>query len=138
MHIRSCIRHIKGRLKFWFITYPKYNKDEKTNYHLYRKNLRKTRKILIKASKQFCPWDYGYLLDLIAPVIREWVEYYKRGYNVWAAETENQPSRLEVAQHLEELLNDYYDDDSVTYINDGELLRELFKYLYLYITLMWD
>ena len=131
-------KHIHDTLKFWFITYPKYSKEEKCSYRIYIRKIKETRKKLHKAARNFKPWDYGFLLDFVVPVVDEWVEYYERGYNVAALELKEGPSRLEIAKHLKELLDRYSSDDSVAFTNDGILLKEFFDYLGQFICRMWD
>ena len=127
--------NVKIFLNFWFNKYPKMTKNERKDYHQYIKSNRATKHKLRKIIKNYGPWDYGYLIDMINEVAKNWCDYYKLGYNVQALDSEGQPTRLEIAEHIVSLCNKFYD---INCVNEQEKIKELFDYLGKYLIIMWD
>lgn len=110
-----------------------------TKKSLYRKMLRQCKKDLKTFAKLYRPWDYGYLIEVMLIIFKNWEEYYKLGYNVHVAEgnifEECIPIRAHIAKTLFEKLNRVDDVDSV---DPQKELRDFADYFYEYLRYMWD
>ncbi len=126
---------VKRYLNFWFNKYSKFTKDERMAYRKYVKSNKIAKTKLRKIIHKYGPWDYGYLIDMINAIANNWRDYYSIGYNVHALEIENQPTRLEIAEHIVSLCNKFYD---INCTNEQEVIKELFEYLGKYLVIMWD
>lgn len=52
----------------------------------YRKMTRKHRKALKKLVKNYADFDYGYLQDFVVTILKNMLEYYSEGNNIWQTE----------------------------------------------------
>ena len=126
---------VKRYLNFWLNKYSKFTKDERIAYRKCVKSNKIAKTKLRKIIQKYGPWDYGYLIDMINEVAKNWCDYYKLGYNVQALDSEDQPTRLEIAEHIVSLCNKFYD---INCVNEQEKIKELFDYLGKYLIIMWD
>ena len=122
------------------------SKEERKEKKNYIRNLKKTRKGLIKQSKEFGPWDEYFLFEYMGIIFQSWIDYYSQNYNVMAMEVrddqslglEDVPTRLEIAKELKRLYDDFYGCHGF----DGKELMEkekaLYDYMLKYIHFMWD
>lgn len=62
----------------------------------YKKLVLKYRKQLIKAAKNFVPWEYGYIYELLDIALHYMKDYFELGYNVGQINE----SRLEIVKSL--------------------------------------
>ena len=74
--------------------------DDKSLKKQYLKDLRRHKKELIKIAKTAYPWDYGWILDFIVEHLKMMRDYYALGYNVWGLDTDEEDSRLNIANKL--------------------------------------
>jgi len=124
--------------RFWFKDYPKFPEELKKKRKTYMKQRRHYKKMLRNAVKNYEPWDYGYMLSFIKIIVEHWCEYYELGYNVDGQETKDDtPSRLEIAEHLKILYEDF-EKCEMFCRDDDTAIKNLFNYLGEYILYMWD
>lgn len=76
---------------------------------MYRKQLAKCRRELKRVANTYCAFDFGWLLDMMEIMFKNWAQYYTLGYNVDALE------RCDVA-------DDYIHSDNE---KDRELAKKL-------------
>ena len=67
----------------------------------YRKMYRRHRKDLIKLAKETREYDWGWLHDMVLLQIRNMLEYYSDGANVWQTDD----SRQDIINKLQEVLD---------------------------------
>lgn len=114
-------------------------KRKREYYHA----LTKCRRRLEAASRAYCPWDFGYLFDMIMIIFKHWEEYYKFGYNTDGEErkdsgipgTENIPTREEIARTLYEKLSKVDDIDT---IDKQKAIEDFADYFAKWVLYMWD
>ena len=122
----------------------KERKELKSKRKLYWKALKKCRKELVVAGKNYCPWDFGYLFDFMLIIFKHWEEYYKLGYNTDGEErkdsgvpgTENIPTREEIARTLYKKLDVV--DDVADYDDVRERMKDFADYFAEWVRYMWD
>ena len=122
------------------------NKEERKEKRAYLKNLKRTRKELIKQSNRFGPWDEHFLFEYMGIIFQSWIDYYSQSYSVVCMEVKDAPSleledittRLDIAKELKRLYDDFYGCCGF----DGKELMEkekaLYDYMLKYIHFMWD
>ena len=114
------------------------------NKKLYNKMMRKCRKDLIKASKDYQPYDEGYLFNFMEIIFKNWIDYYELGENVHAEEIKdtevfnlpNRPTRLEIAKELYSLFKGFCYDIEIK--NYDKNIKKFCDYFATYIGDMWD
>lgn len=122
-------------------------KKTKQEKRLYKKQFKYCRKLLLKAAKDYRPWDESFLLEFMSIIFTHWKQYYELGYNViamedneWREDCKGEPSRYEIAT---ELLNRLCKMRDITIISktreqmDTEA-QEFADYFAKYIHWMWD
>ncbi len=129
----------------------KLTKQEKKDRKQYLKTCKKYKKELMEiVKKHYGPWD-NFLSNFFDVIVRHWKDYYELGYNVIALESENRPTRLQIALQMKTLY-DKYQDMSVSNFKraDGSIdtdayeeayekaKREFFEYYMEYADDMWD
>lgn len=119
-------------------------KEERLKRKQYLKTCKKYRKQVKRLCKEYAPYDY-FVGDLLNIQIDHWIEYYSLGYNVWALERDDMPTRLEIATTLRKLYDNYknfrytdYEDWDIAQQEEEKVKRELFEYLFKYLEYMWD
>lgn len=117
-------------------------KQERKDYKLYKKQRRKVHKELIKAAKNYRPWDEGFLFDFMDIIFKDWVEYYRLGVNVsamedneWREDCKDEPTREGIAYILSTLLDDMRDFSGDDCDAKAKKFADFFAK---YIHWMWD
>lgn len=129
----------------------KLTKQEKLDRKQYFKTNKKYKKQIKQLSKNYGPWEYGFLEIFFEIMLNHWIDFYSLGYGVVCEESENEPTRLEIATKMKKLLNDYQDfhytvKDGVMDVTDPdeylkakeEKRRDLYNYVFDHIHVMWD
>ena len=111
-------------------------KQEKLEQKEYLKDVKQARKHLIKASKNYFPFDFEYTLDLFMIGIQHMREYYARGYNVVAKEIEGMPTRLDMCNEILTAYDDYL--DCVAWGGEEEAWNNLCDIVKKYLLYLWD
>ena len=64
----------------------------------YKDMMKRYKKLFKKDVENLCPWDWSFGLDLLINFLKWMLDYYKLGYNVWAAEDPTKKTRVESLQ----------------------------------------
>ena len=81
-------------------------KQDRLEHKEFLKDVKETRKKLVRLSKEYFPFDFQYTLDLFIQCILSMREYYARGYCVMADDSQDPLTRL---QMCDEILAAYVD-----------------------------
>ena len=81
-------------------------KQDRLERKEFLKDVKETRKKLVRLSKEYFPFDFQYTLDLFIQCILSMREYYARGYCVMADDSQDPLTRL---QMCDEILAAYVD-----------------------------
>lgn len=110
-------------------------KEERKAKREYYKKLKATRKKLMKAAKEWGPWDHSYATDLFITSIEGFKWYYEQSYNVMAEDDKDMP-RAEKCKLILEAYNDYLEcEDWAAETNKWNQFCDLVKKYLLYL---WD
>ena len=90
----------------------------------YKKLVRKYHKQLIKAAKNFVPWEYGYIYELLDVALHYMKDYFELGYNVGQIDE----SRLEIVKSLTDTINLF---EKGTTIEESQEFKDLSQELFL-------
>lgn len=105
----------------------------------FSKQLKATRKKLIKIAKEWNPWDYTYAIDLFIASIEGMKWYYEQTYNVWAEDDNANGDDISRAEKCNRILKAF---DS--YMGSGDwqvqLKRwdEFWNLVKEYLLYLWD
>ena len=111
-------------------------KEERKNKKLYKKMNRKYHKMFKKMVKDCGPWDYGCIFIFIQNYLKWIQEYYTIGYNVVAMESEEGPTRKELADKLVKL---FEEDCKLDYCDcNPETIKKFFNEFAEDIVYLWD
>ena len=110
-------------------------KEERKTKREYFKKLKATRKKLMKAAKEWRPWDHSYATDLFITSIEGFKWYYEQTYNVVAEDDKDIP-RAEKCDRILKAFNDYLEcEDWKIEIDKWNEFWNLVKGYLLYL---WD
>lgn len=122
-----------------------YNICTDKKYRTYYKLHRKHRRELIRMAKQTADFDYAYLHNLVVMKIRQMLEYYVAGNNVWQSRESHEnvietlAHALQLAEDIETVLVNWPDDSAKTYLErEVELYKEFYTYIGENIMYWWD
>lgn len=114
-------------------------KEERKAKREYFKKLKATRKKLMKAAKEWGPWDHSYATDLFITSIEGFKWYYEQSYNVWAEDDDangDDISRAEKCNRILKAFNDYLEcEDWKVEMDKWNKFWDLVKEYLLYL---WD
>lgn len=116
------------------------SKEEK----LYRRIFKKQRKALIKMAKQFQPYDYGYLEDMLAQMLSIFYEHFKRPelLAMDTKDTENDwkgiVNSLKTCVDLSRQIHLSERDADIGYHTISDCRRKLYTTIMEHITTWWD
>lgn len=118
-----------------------FDKEYRTYYKLHRKHRRK----LIRMAKHTADFDYAYLHDLVVMKLRQMLEYYVAGNNVWQSRESHENAietlahALQIAEDIEAVWESCPDDSVKTYWErEVELYKEFYTYIGENIMYWWD
>lgn len=122
-----------------------YNICTDKKYRTYYKLHRKHRRELIRMAKQTADFDYAYLHNLVVMKIRQMLEFYVAGNNVWQSREsyenviETLAHALQLAEDIETVWENWPDDSAKTYLErEAELCKEFYTYIGENIMYWWD
>ena len=122
-----------------------YNICTDKKYRTYYKLHRKHRRELIRMAKQTADFDYAYQHNLVVMKIRQMLEYYVAGNNVWQSRESHEnvietlAHALQLAEDIETVLVNWPDDSAKTYLErEVELYKEFYTYIGENIMYWWD
>lgn len=104
----------------------------------YRRMVKQYRKRLAAVVKQWAPYDYEYMIQLMYVSLQGMREYYDKGINVLGCETKDfrdpdMPTRVQICDMLIKSWEDYYTSNDPD-ANFDEFLALLSKFIYE----LWD
>ena len=110
-------------------------KEERFAKRKYWQMIKRYRKQLKKMAKNWNPWDWSYAVEMFIECVKGMREYYSQTYNVWALESEDGPSRLQICDYILDKWNAY---NSASW--DDELYRwdEMWRLVSGYMLELWD
>lgn len=122
-----------------------YNICTDKKYRTYYKLHRKHRRELIRMAKQTADFDYAYLHDLVVMKLRQMLEYYVAGNNVWQSRESHEnvietlAHALRLAEDIETVWENWPDDSAKTCLErEAELYKEFYTHLGENIMYWWD
>ena len=98
---------------------------------IYRRTLRKYKRALVKMAKQFQPWDFDFLTDILDKAFDIWAWYYNQSYNKMEQEDDH---RGEISATLKQKITAYRNED----LFEKEALPDMLHYLADHIYELWD
>ena len=110
----------------------------------YNKMYRRHSTELVKLAKKVCPFDYGWLDELVLTQIKHMHEYFSAGNNVWQTDETRLPivEQLKHVMDLYEELDSVWNDGATNYmqisIREQELYEEIYSYVGLHLQEWWD
>ena len=99
---------------------------------IYHKTLRKYKRALAKMAKQFQPWDFDFLTDILDKAFDIWAWYYNQSYNKMEQEDDR---RGEISATLQQMVTDYL---IAPPSKTKDQLPEALHYLADHIYELWD
>ena len=104
----------------------------KTDKRKYKEQLKQCRKALGKIAKTYLPYGYDSVFEMMKVIFQHWSQYYELGYNVFGDDSEETPTRKEIANELSAKVNALCED------GEPEQLAEFVEYFKAHILRMWD
>ena len=126
----------KGWLELRSYQAHKWTRKQKREFKKFNREMHKR---LIKAAKNFQPWDYCFLIDLIEISLQYMKGIYERGVYVYQHE-ESQNEVLEELTWALKYLKKYYEEDDKSW-KDGKpdkAIEKFFSYIGKNILKWWD
>lgn len=118
-----------------------FDKEYRTYYKLHRKHRRE----LVRMAKHTADFDYAYLHDLVVMKLRQMLEYYVAGNNVWQSRESHENAietlahALQISEDIETVWENWPDDSVKTYWErEVELYKEFYTYIGENIMYWWD
>ena len=112
------------------------NLTDKQKHKEYLKDVKQSRKNLVKLAKEYAPFDFQYTLDLFMQGIQHMREYYARGYCVVADDSQDPLTRLEMC---DEILAAYVDFITCNEpLAEQELWNNLCEKIKAHLLYLWD
>ena len=112
------------------------NLTDKQKHKEFLKDVKQSRKKLVKLSKEYFPFDFQYTLDLFMQCIHSMREYYARGYCVVADDSQDPLTRL---QMCDEILAAYVDFiECVDPFTEKEMWNNLCEKIKAHFLYLWD
>lgn len=122
-----------------------YNICTDKKYRAYYKLHRKHRRELIRMAKQTADFDYACLHNLVVMKIRQMLEFYVAGNNVWQSRESHEnvietlANATRLAEDIETVWENWTDDSAKTYLErEAELYKEFYIYIGENIMYWWD
>lgn len=123
----------------------KYTKEEKQAKKLYLKQLKKYRKQLIKLAKDYDFFDWeAHAFEPFMVALDGFQWYYNQtkdgavGWNVWAQELPDNPTRAEICNTIQSLYIDWKDADGIRLTEAEENWHRLIEYIGKHLRDLWD
>lgn len=112
------------------------NKQDRIKRSQYLKAIKKSKKKLLKASKEWMPYDWSYSIELFLIAVEGMRDYYSQTYNVCAQEDADMPTRKEMCDQILVAYNEYL--GCADWRDEAALWDDFCDKVKKYLLYLWD